>query len=367
MKKILVVSTKIPFSKGGDSLMIDSLAKELSKNFEVEKIYIPFSNDPKLIEQQIDAIRNMKFDYGDLAIVSRPPSYAIKHKNKIAWFMHHLREFYDLWDTEFNPLKNKKEKYSQLRKKIIKYDNQFLGECKKIFAISENVKSRLKKYNRIQSEVLYPPLDKEKYYQKEPIYQDFFFFPSRIAHNKRQHLVLEALKYTKHNFKLILAGQKEGNYFEKRIAHLLNNPIIKDKLEILDYIEEDKKIDLYSKCLAVVFTPFDEDYGYVTCEAFYSSKSVITTVDSGGPLEFVEHNQTGIICEPNPIKIAQAMDDLYQNKEKAIQMGKKAKEIIESKNISWEKVLTSLTSPVSRNPIKEFLLKITNFFKKKLF
>ncbi|MFN4220410.1 MAG: glycosyltransferase family 4 protein, partial [bacterium] len=326
MKRILVVSTKIPFSKGGDSFLIDSLVKELSKNFEVEKIYIPFSTDPNLIEQQTEAIRNMKFDYGDLAIVSRPFSYAIKHKNKVAWFMHHLREFYDLWDTNLNPLKNKKEKYQKIRKKIIEYDNQFLKECKKIFAISENVKARLKKYNKIHSEVLYPPLDnKEKYSQKEPLYQNFFFFPSRIAFNKRQHLVIESLKYTKQNFKLILAGQKEESYFEKKIAPLLEDPVIKNKLEILDYIDEDKKIDLYSKCLGIVFTPFDEDYGYVTVEAFYSSKSVITTIDSGGPLEFVEHNKTGIICEPDPIKIAQAMDDLYINKEKAIQMGKKAK------------------------------------------
>ena len=38
---------------------------------------------------------------------------------------------------------------------------------------------------------------------------------------------------------------------------------------------------------AVVFPPLDEDYGYVTLEAFLSHKPVVTTDDAGGPNEFV--------------------------------------------------------------------------------
>ena len=32
---------------------------------------------------------------------------------------------------------------------------------------------------------------------------------------------------------------------------------------------------------------YDEDYGYITLEAFFAGKPVITHTDSGGPLEFV--------------------------------------------------------------------------------
>jgi glycosyltransferase involved in cell wall biosynthesis len=38
-----------------------------------------------------------------------------------------------------------------------------------------------------------------------------------------------------------------------------------------------------ARCRAVCFPPFDEDYGFVTVEAFASRKAVITCVDSGGP------------------------------------------------------------------------------------
>lgn len=350
LKRILVVSTKDPFSKGGDSVLINSLEQELSKTFEVEKIFLPFSTDPNLLENQIEAIRNLKFSYGDLAITSRPLSYAIKHPNKVVWFMHHIRYLYDLWDTELNPLKDKKdkEKYTDLKQKLVKYDNQFLKECKKVFAISENVKKRLMLYNGIKAEVIYPPIpNSDKYSSKD--YGDYFFFPSRIAPNKRQHLVIEALKYTKGNYKLILAGQKDDKYFSTKIKPLLQDNSIKQKVEVLDFIDDQRKIDLYSQCLAVLFTPFDEDYGYVTLESFYSSKAVITTIDSGGPLEFVTEN-TGIICKPDPQEIAKQMDYLYNNKKVAIQLGQNARKFIVQKNINWENVVTKLTKSTSFIP-----------------
>ena len=49
---------------------------------------------------------------------------------------------------------------------------------------------------------------------------------------------------------------------------------------------------------AIVFAPFDEDYGYVTLESFLAHKPVITTPDAGGPLEFVRDDDNGLICEP---------------------------------------------------------------------
>jgi glycosyltransferase involved in cell wall biosynthesis len=47
---------------------------------------------------------------------------------------------------------------------------------------------------------------------------------------------------------------------------------------------------------AVLFAPYQEDYGYVTLEAFLSRKPVITARDSGGTLEFVEDGVNGYVC-----------------------------------------------------------------------
>lgn len=355
-KKILIVSTKDPFTKGGDSILIDSLAQELSKYFETEKIYIPFCTSPELIEEQIEGIRKLKFDYGDIAITSRPLSYAIKHHNKIVWFMHHIRYLYDLWDSEINRYKKEKNKLNELRKKVMEYDNKFLRECKKVFSISENVKKRLKKYNNIDSEVLYPPVTNFEKFKNEG-YEDYFFFPSRIAINKRQHIAVEALKYTKKDYKLILAGQIDEKYFNRKIKPLLKDPEINRKVEILGYIPEEKKIELYSRCLAVLFTPFDEDYGYITIESFYSSKMVIATTDSGGPLEFIKDGYNGIITNPDPVSIAKTMDWIFENKHKAIEMGNNSKHYILTKNLSWTEVISKLVPP---NFFEKFINQIKN-------
>ncbi len=58
-------------------------------------------------------------------------------------------------------------------------------------------------------------------------------------------------------------------------------------------------IELYAGALAVVYPPFDEDFGYVTLEAFLARKPVVTGTDSGGPNEFVVDGVNGYVCEPS--------------------------------------------------------------------
>ena len=49
----------------------------------------------------------------------------------------------------------------------------------------------------------------------------------------------------------------------------------------------------------MLYPPFDEDFGYVTLEAFLARKPVITCTDSGGPTEFVVDGVNGCVCEPS--------------------------------------------------------------------
>ena len=117
-----------------------------------------------------------------------------------------------------------------------------------------------------------------------------------------------------------------------------------DKVEVLTNVSDDELIEMYSKSLAVVFLPMDEDYGFVTLEAFYSSKPVITTTDSGGPLEFVKDEENGFVVEPDPKKIAQKLDELYNNKDKTEKMGKMALKTVKDLNLNWDAVIEKLTS-----------------------
>ena len=66
-------------------------------------------------------------------------------------------------------------------------------------------------------------------------------------------------------------------------------------------------VEHLARCRAVCFPPFEEDYGFVTVEAFASRKAVITCRDSGGPAELVEDGVNGFVCEPTPAALARAL------------------------------------------------------------
>ena len=65
-------------------------------------------------------------------------------------------------------------------------------------------------------------------------------------------------------------------------------------------VSEAERLALYAGCLAVMFAPFEEDYGYVTLEAMLCAKAVLTTEDAGGPLDFVVDGHNGLVCAPQP-------------------------------------------------------------------
>ena len=115
-----------------------------------------------------------------------------------------------------------------------------------------------------------------------------------------------------------------------------------DRAIFVGRINNEEKIEYYAKSLGVIYPPFEEDYGYVTLEGMLSSKPVVTCRDSGGPLEFIRDRETGLIIEPNPLSLAQAMDELWENRTWATKLGQSALSYYRSLNITWSNVLQNL-------------------------
>ena len=78
------------------------------------------------------------------------------------------------------------------------------------------------------------------------------------------------------------------------------------------------------RCRAVCFPPLGEDYGFVTVEAFASSKAVITCSDSGGPAELVRDGESGLVCEPTPASLAGALARVMEDRVLAERLGRGA-------------------------------------------
>jgi glycosyltransferase involved in cell wall biosynthesis len=104
--------------------------------------------------------------------------------------------------------------------------------------------------------------------------------------------------------------------------------------------DEKTVMSYFAGCRAVFFAPYQEDYGFVTGEAFSCKKPVITTTDSGGPAEIVEHNGSGYVLDPDPQSIAAKCDELAEDKNLSIKMGEKGFAFISQ--ITWKDTIDRL-------------------------
>lgn len=342
--KIAVCTAQVSFTKGGAESLTQELYQELLKrDYDVEYINIPFKWYPHkeiithaLVWRLID-LTESNGEKIDRLICTKYPSYVVKHPNKVVWLIQQFRQAYELYNTPYSDLQDSKEG-EMIRDKIIDIDNITLKESKKIFTISKNTARRLMRYNNIKGEPLYPPpKNADKFYCED--FGDYIIYPSRIESIKRQYLLVKAMKYTKSNAKCLIVGNGPQ---EREIKQLANNLKVNDKVKFCGYIPDDELIDLYAKSLGVFYAPYDEDFGYVTLEAFLSRKPVITTADSGGPLEFVEDGTNGYVASFEPKNIAEKIDNLFEDKAMAKRMGESGYKKIKSMNITWDNVIKKL-------------------------
>src|SRR5690606_19309673 len=96
----------------------------------------------------------------------------------------------------------------------------------------------------------------------------------------------------------------------------------------------------YAGALAVIYAPFDEDYGYVTLEAFLAAKPVVTASDSGGTLEFVADGENGFVCAPDAEALGTAIARLAADPPLAARLGGAGR--TRAAAVTWDGVVEQL-------------------------
>jgi glycosyltransferase involved in cell wall biosynthesis len=112
---------------------------------------------------------------------------------------------------------------------------------------------------------------------------------------------------------------------------------LSDRVKLIGRIDDAQLVDHLAHCRAVCFPPFDEDYGFVTVEAFSSSKPVVTCTDSGGPAELVTDGVSGFVCAPRPEMLAIALRDLMADTSLCMRMGRAGQARVAA--MTWERAL----------------------------
>jgi glycosyltransferase involved in cell wall biosynthesis len=248
----------------------------------------------------------------DQVISLRYPSYAVRHAVHVSWLNHTMREYYDLWPRFAGALSPRGRVKERVKRVAIRAVDRWLltHNVTEVVAQSRTVQGRLAVDLAVKSDVLLPP-PPQRAYRCEG-YGDYIFAVSRLTPLKRLDLVIRALaKPVARHVRAVIAGQGESRPDLEQLSAALG---VSDRVMWLGKVSDEAMVDHLARCRAVCFPPLDEDYGFVTIEAFASRKAVLTCIDSGGPSDLVRDGETGLVCDPTPdamaAAIARVMDDV---------------------------------------------------------
>lgn len=338
----------MPFVRGGAEALVRQLVRQLEVHgCLVERVSVPFKWYPK---QELMAhaaawrLLDLTESCGrpvDLVIPTKFPTYCVRHPHKVTWLMHQYRAAYDLCGTEYADFDHREED-TEVRERLRALDREMLGECAAVYTISQTTSDRLTRFNGVPSRPLYHPSPLAPQL-RAGAYGDYFLSVGRLETVKRVDLAIAAMAHVPAPMRLLIAG--EGTYrhgLERRIEELG----LEDRVVLLGAVDEPTLVDLYAGARGVVFAPFDEDYGYVTLEAFEARKPVVTASDSGGVLEFVRHDVNGLVCEPDAAALGACLADLAGRPDRAAALGEAGYD--STRAISWDGVVAAITAGLAR-------------------
>jgi len=344
IRTVVVCEAQVPFVEGGAEFHVRELVRQLQRHgFETALVSVPFKWYPKeeiLAHAAAWRLLDLSESNGrpiDLAIASKFPSYFARHPNKVAWLIHQYRAAYELCGTPYSDFAHV-ERDVGLRDRLIRLDREMLGECRRVYTNARNTAGRLQKYNGVAGEPLYHPPRLAERLHGGP-YGDYVLSVGRIESVKRADLAVAAMKHVDRPIRLIVAGDGTQRAAAERTAADLG---VADRVDFLGSVGDDDLIGLYAGSLGVIYAPYDEDYGYVTLEAFLARKPVITASDSGGPTEFVVDDVNGAICDPTPESIAAAVNRLAADRRRAASLGDAGCD--RARAVTWDGVVEKLVS-----------------------
>lgn len=225
------------------------------------------------------------------AIISKPDTLHICYCLTPTRYLHSGYEDY-LKQPGFGFLSFFAKKFFKfLAPKLKKWDLVAAQRPDKYLAISNAVKKRIKKYYQRDAEIIFPPVETDKFRPNKKVdKKDFFLIVSRLEPYKRIDLAIKAFNNLGLPLKIIGTGS-----MEKTLKKQANKNI-----EFLGQLTEDSLINYYQTCRSFIM-PQNEDFGIAAVEAQAAGRPVIA-YKRGGALDTIINNKTGVFFENQDVE-----------------------------------------------------------------
>lgn len=393
MRIALIAPSGVPFSIGGAEKTWRALHLELvtGTTHAVEMIRLPSpEQDFWSILRSYETWSRLDLSHFDMVISGKYPAWMVQHPRHVVWQLHCLRGLYDTYPKDApqaypsrDPLlRNVAEHLEVYRGKpeslpdffalmrdlrgqetalppelftfpgplirdIVNYLDSIGLARERIYryaAISETVRRRRAyRPNGVEVRVAMPPTDLTNLRRGEGKH---LLMVSRLDPAKRIGLCVQAMRLARTDIPLKIVGTGPEEAHLRQLAQ--GDP----RIEFLGFVDDGQLEQLYADALAVIFTPFDEDFGIIAAEAMLAGKPVVTSIDSGGPTELIRPGLNGVVAEQaSPEALARAIEDICRSGRRAEIMGRRG--YFDARSITWNKVVrTLLDEPLPRKRIR---------------
>ena len=344
--------------KGGGERLVNIVCRDLkadlvfgyrnNKTFNLDKLpnkLVNLDSESNLAVwrtiKRFHAFRNKtKFlnDYKNVIYTGHNSPLAVSNHSKgknIYYCLTPPRSIYDLKESHLasqTPLgRLRHELYNAFHKPL--YENA-IRKMDLILADSKNVQNRIQKFLGLESTVLYPPCDVDKFNWMGQ--EGYYLSTARLTSYKRVDIIIQAfIKLPQKRLIITSTGPDEKKL--KQLAEGFAN------IQFTGDINDNELKNLIGNAIATIYIPKDEDFGISPVESMAAGKPVIGSGE-GGLLETVIHGETGWLSSPNI-----SVEELVQMLDAA------NPKLAHSMRFSCEKQATGFRTELFINKIKDSL------------
>jgi alpha-1,3/alpha-1,6-mannosyltransferase len=184
--------------------------------------------------------------------------------------------------------------------------------------------------------VVYPAVDSERYAAigcSEEGQEIVLLSVNRFKPEKNHGLAIRALSRLRQEIpgrlfgltRLVIAGGFDSSLSEDRrtlaqLERLARDLGVASQVIFSPSCSESERLRLLERCRCLIYTPVNEHFGIAPLEAMAAGRPVVAAA-SGGPLETVRHQETGLLCKATEESFAAGIARLLLNEAEARRMG----------------------------------------------
>lgn len=212
-----------------------------------------------------------------------------------------------------------------------------------IHTISKASKEDLIKFGELKPIHIIPPTVK-KIEPQESIPNNLqFVYVGRLVFYKNLETIIHAVSIVKKSYEKIKLKIVGGGPHMETLTNLTNQLSLQENVEFCGYVSEDKKYEIISSSIAMVFPSLCEGFGLVILESFSHDRPVI--VSDIRPLsDIIADKKDGFVVDAkDEKKWAEAMTYFIENPDNALIMGKEGMKKLQQ-NYSIENMTSQIES-----------------------